>query len=190
MTARLSHALPVTLMLLLGGLTLWLRHAMEGPGFIVPAQRNHDADATVEKFTVTRLNAAGAPELRLSAQKMVHFGDDDSTELQSPLLVKNDTDAVLSVRADRGVVTSDYDQAYFYDNVQLSRTEQGTVEPLLLRTGYLHVLVRQDFISTDRPVTISQGASSISGTGMEYDRKTGRLSLLSTVKATYDAKRR
>jgi lipopolysaccharide export system protein LptC len=189
-TSRLTHALPVLLMLLLGGLTLWLRQAIEAPGPVSRAPALHDPDSAVEKFTVTRLGADGAPEATLSAQRMVHYGDDDSTELQLPELIKNDPAATLTVRANRGVVTRDYEEAQFYDNVQLVRTQKDAADPLRVRSDYLHVLIKSDVVRSDRPVTITQGSSTLSGTGMEYDRKSGRLSVLSDVRASFDAKRR
>jgi lipopolysaccharide export system protein LptC len=190
MTGRLTHALPLVLMLLLGGLTLWLRQAIEGPQSSTPAQKTHDVDAIVDKFTVTRLNEAGQPAARLSAERMLHYGDDDSTELVAPQLLKSDAGSSLKVRADRGTISRDYEEAHFFDNVNLQRTQDGAVDPLEVRTQYLHVLVRREVVNTDRRVTIIRGSSTLSGTGMQYERETGRLSLLSDVTASVNAKRR
>jgi lipopolysaccharide export system protein LptC len=190
MKSRVTHTLPLLLMVLLGGLTLWLKQSIEGPPPPSSGHERHDADATVEKFTLTRLGPDGLPETQLSAQRMVHFGDDDSTELHSPQLLKNDAGSTLSVLADRGVVTRDYEDARFYDNVLLLRKGQSTRDELQIRTQYLQALIKQDVLRTDQPVTISQGSSVLSGVGMEYDRKTGHLTLLSDVKARFDAKRR
>jgi lipopolysaccharide export system protein LptC len=190
MNSRLSHALPVILMLLLGGLSLWLRQVIEGPGAAPAAQRSHDPDSVVEKFTVTRLGPGGLPEAVLSAGRMVHYADDDSIELHAPQLLKNEPGSGLSVRADRGTVTRDYEEAHFYDNVQLLRRDESSPDPMQVRTQYLHVLINRDLLRTDRRVTITQGTSQLAGTGLEYDRRSGRLSLLSDVKASFDARRR
>src|SRR3954471_6147044 len=139
MNSRITHALPIILMLLLGGLTLWLQHAIQAPDVQRTDRARHDPDAMVEQFTVTRLGAQGTPDTRLSASRMLHYADDDSTELTRPELVKNDAGATLSVRAERGVVTRDYEDAYFYDDVQLSRTAESS-DPLEVRTQFLHVL--------------------------------------------------
>jgi lipopolysaccharide export system protein LptC len=190
MNSRLTHALPILLMLLLGGMTLWLQHAIQAPDVQRTDRARHEPDALVEQFTVTRLAADGRPEARVSASRMVHFADDDSTELTRPQLVKTDPGVTMTVRADRGVVTRDYEHAYFYDNVQLARSGDEAGEPLQLRTQFLHVMIREDLVRSDRPVTITRGQSSLSGVGLEYDRKAGRLTLLSSVKASFDAQRR
>jgi lipopolysaccharide export system protein LptC len=186
MNSRLTHALPIVLMLLLAGLTLWLQHAIEAPQVQRTDRARHEPDALVDKFTVTEFGADGRPAARLSANAMVHFADDDSTELSLPQLVKTDPGVTMTVRADRGIVTRDYENAYFYDNVQLARSGEDT-DRLQLRTEFLHVMVGEDLVRTDRPVTITRGESTLSGTGLEYDRKTGRLSLLSSVKASFNA---
>lgn len=187
---RLTHSLPILLMLLLGGMSLWLKQTIEGPVSGPRQEIHHEPDAMVDRFSVTRLDEHGRPELRLSADRMVHYSDDDSTELKAPQLSKNEAEATLSVRADRGLVTRDYDQAYFYDNVRLTRQSGADQPGLQVATQYLHVAIRQDLLTTDKPVTITQGQSVLSGTGMEYDRKSGRLSLLSDVKATVNARPR
>jgi lipopolysaccharide export system protein LptC len=153
-------------MLLLGGMTLWLRQAIEGPQAAPRAERKHDPDSVVEKFTVTRLDETGAREAVLSAERMIHYGDDDSIELVSPRLLRNDAEAVLSVRAARGVVTHDYEEAHFYDNVLLERKELASPESLEVRTQYMHALIAKDLLRSDRRVTITRGTSQLAGTGL------------------------
>ena len=102
---RLSHALPLLLMLLLGVLSLWLKQAIESPGEGPRAPMRHEADARVDRFSVIQLDKDGKPELKLSAEHMVHYGDDDSTELAAPRLTKTAPEATLSVSADRGTVS-------------------------------------------------------------------------------------
>ena len=189
MRSRL-HLLPVVLMLLLAGLTLWLRLLIESPGPTDGGRRTPDALAVVERFTVTQLDAQGAPEYRLSAARMNHYSDNRTTELVEPRFERKQADAALTVVAERGRVEHDYKEAHFYDGVDLVREAAGQSEELRVRTEYLHVLPDRDIAKTDRPVTITQGASTLSGVGMEYNRQTGQLRLLSSVKGSFDAKKK
>lgn len=190
MKTRVTHVLPLALMLLLAGLTLWLNYAIEAPPAPEPGRNRHDPDAVVEKFSVTGLDARGAVQYRISAARMVHFPDDDSSELVAPQIAKKDRDSALVVVADRGRVTRDHEEAHFYDNVELVRTGPPGSDELRVRTQYLQVLVKQDIARTDKVVTITHGPSTLSGVGMEYNRQTGRLTLLSNVKGSFDAKRK
>jgi lipopolysaccharide export system protein LptC len=188
MMSRIAYAWPFVLMLLLGGLTLWLRQVIDTPGGDATAQRRHDTDGVVENFTVTRLDKNGLREAQISAQRMVHFADGEATELYSPRLEKSGAGVTLRVRAQRGVVSRDYQDARFYDDVELLRQSDSSPDTLQVRTQFLQVLIDAEILRTDRPVVLTQGGSTISGVGMEYDRKTGRLVLLSGVKASFPAK--
>lgn len=190
MMGRVTYAWPLLLVLLLSGLTLWLRQVIDVPGQSVAPQQRHDADATVENFTVTRLGKDGRPQARLSAQRMVHFADDDATELYMPRLERTEGGIRLSVRSDRGILSRDSQDAKFYENVRMIRRDESAPDELRINTQYLEVLIDREILRTDRPVTITQGSSVLSGVGMEYERSSGRLDLLSSVKATFQPRPR
>jgi lipopolysaccharide export system protein LptC len=178
------------LMLLLGGLTLWLKQAIESPPPAGPVARTHGPVAVVERFTVTQLDARGVPEYRLSAAKMLHFADEGTTELVEPRLVRSQADSAITVSAERGRVDHDYRQAHFYENVRLVRAATGDADELRMQTEYLHVVPDRDLARTDKHVTITEGRSTLSGVGMEYNRGSGQLRLLSAVKGTFDASKK
>lgn len=187
MKSRLFHLLPIILMLLLAALTLWLRQAIEGPSWSNSGSRQHDPDAIIENFTITRMDDKGLPQYHLSAKRMLHFSDDDSTELLAPRFVKRSDGSEVTVTSDRGRVTRDYEEAFFHGNVELVRTGNRTTQEMKVRSEYLHVLAKKDLVLTDRPVTIWEGSSTLSGTGMEYNRRTRQFALHARVKGSFDA---
>ena len=190
MMGRVTYAWPIVILLLLSGLTLWLRQVIDVPAPSSAHRQRHEADAMVEKFTLTRLGKDGRPEARLSAQRMVHYADGETTELYMPQLEHSEAGIKLSVRSDRGVLSRDSQDAQFYDNVEMIRQDQSARDELRVNTQYLEVLIDREILRTDKPVTITQGASVLSGVGMQYDRNSGRLDLLSSVKATFQPKPR
>ena len=84
MKTRITNLLPIVLMLFLAALTLWLRITMEEPGTNGKDPHRHDPDAIIDKLTVTRLDERGVAQYRLTANRMLHFADDDTTELAAP----------------------------------------------------------------------------------------------------------
>ena len=86
MTFSAARLFPLVLMLALALLTFWLERTVREEQ-AHPSQRRHDPDYRVEKFVVTKFNAAGDLESTLSAAEMVHYPDDDSTELVAPRAV-------------------------------------------------------------------------------------------------------
>src|SRR5256885_15521476 len=50
--------------------------------------RRHDPDYTVSNFLTTTYSRDGVAEAVMSATRMVHYPDDDSTELLAPRMVQ------------------------------------------------------------------------------------------------------
>jgi len=215
MKIQVNHLLPVTLMLLLAGMTVWLQFAVESPSPRTDAAKDrHDPDAIGKKVTIAKLDQHGLAQYHLSAQRMVHYPDNDSMELIAPRFLKEDANARLTVTASKGVLYQENKEAHFYDNVELVRgvkvdraakssprcLQQPAQDPcdggvtgkdsLQIRTQYMQVFLERGMARTDRAVNIVNGPSTLSGTGMEYQRETGRLSLLSGVKGSFHVQKK
>lgn len=186
MKLRAGNLLPPLLVFFLAALTLWLRYAVEEPSSDGSAKKRHDADAVIDNFTVTRLDKSGKPEYFISARRMIHYSDDDSTELESPRFLRISADSEMSVTADRGRITNDHREAIFSGNVQLVRAATREREELRARTEYLHIFAEKDIARTDRRVTITEGKSTLSGVGMDLDKLARSFTLHSQVRGTYD----
>ncbi len=124
----------------------------------------------------------------LSAAKMMHYPDDDTTELAAPrVLQSRPTEPRFTVRADRGAVTREGEEIFLYDNVQLEREAEADRPAARLTTSFLHVVRDRSLMVTDRPVLIVEGLRSLSGVGMEYNNETRELVLRSDVQARFDS---
>ena len=117
-----TRLFPLVLLVSLALLTFWLERAVrEEPAAGV--QRSHDPDYSAEGFTITDFNRAGAAVSTLSAAKMTHYPDDDSTELLAPRVVQSKPGQPrLTLSADRGTLSQDGEEMFLYDNVLLVRT--------------------------------------------------------------------
>ena len=184
MKIRITNMLPLLVMLILAALTLWLRQAAELPGEESRAG-NKGPEAVVENLSLVRLNTDGSTQYSLSAGRMLMYPDDDTTVLEVPRFERRDTDGITTmVTADRGRITKNGDEAFFYGNVTLNRNSPDS-RSLQARTEYLQIVPKQDLARTDRHVTITDGKSTLSGTGMEINRLKRQISLKSQVKGTY-----
>lgn len=186
MRIRVSNLLPLLLVFFLAALTLWLRIAVETPSGGDPRLRRHDPDAIVDNFTVTRLDENGRAQYSLAASQMIHFADDESTELFAPRFVRRGDGPAVTITADRGTINHEGDEAFFRGNVLVVRTATQEQSELQIRTNYLHVLAERNVARTNEPVTITEGKSVLSGVGMEYDREKSRLELFSSVRGSFD----
>lgn len=183
---RISNMLPLLLVLFLAGMTLWLRFAVEGPGPAEPREHRGEPDAVVDNLTLTRLNATGKPNYVLNARRMTHYPDDDSTQLEGLKFAKSGDGPALRITAERGTLTHESDEAHFYGNVLLVREGEPNRDELRVRTEYLHVIPQRDIVRTDRPITISEGRSVISGVGMEFNKQTRKLTVFANVRGSIE----
>jgi lipopolysaccharide export system protein LptC len=155
-----------------------------------PALRRHDPDYLLTNFTTTTFNANGVAETMLSARKMVHYPDDDSTELERPRIVQSrPSEPRFSVDADRGVLSGGGEEIFLYDNVVLQREASGARPPARITTEFLHVLRNRSLVRTDREVRIVEPDRSISGRGMEYYNESSEFHLRNDVRVRLEPKK-
>jgi len=191
MKSRVAHVLPIALMLLLAALTLWLQYATQQAGGGDAGAKRHDPDAIVENFTVHRLGEEGSTQYTYSAAKMLHFPDDDSSELIAPRIVHlDDIGGDITATANRGTVTKGGEEAFLYDNVLVVRAATSEREEARAKTEFLHVLSEKHIAETDRPVRITEGHSVLTGVGMLIDRDSHEFRLRSQVRGSYDVPKR
>ena len=153
----------------------------------ISAQQRHDPDYAVEQFTITDFSRAGTPESTLSAAKMVHYPDDDSTALVAPrLLQSKPAQPRLLLSADRGMLSSDGAEAFLHDNVELLREALAESGAGRMQTSFLHVVRARSLVRTDRVVTISERGRTLVGLGMEYDNESRQLSLNAQVRGVFE----
>ena len=176
-----TRVFPLALMLSLALLTLWLEHATRVEEK-APALRRHDPDYIVTQFTTTTYDAAGAPLTVLGAGRMVHFPDDDSTELVAPRVVQSKpAEPRVTVRAERGTLSREGDEIFLYDNVVLTREADAHSPEARMTTSFLHILRDRSLVRTDREVRFEEPGRSLYGRGMEYHTDTRQLTLAADV---------
>ncbi|MBI4291500.1 MAG: LPS export ABC transporter periplasmic protein LptC [Betaproteobacteria bacterium] len=183
---RVPNMLPLLLVLFLAGMTLWLRFAIEAPGPSEPREHHGEPDAVVDNLTLTRLNATGKPHYVLNARRMTHYPEDDTTQLEGLKFAKSGDGPALRITAERGALTHESEEAHFFGNVLLVREGERNRDELRVRTEYLHVIPQRDIVRTDRPITISEGRSVISGVGMEFNRRTRKLTVFANVRGSIE----
>ena len=187
---RASSLFPLLLMLALAAATLWLERAVQAPEYDNSGRRRHDPDFIAEDFGITKMSVAGKPEYRLSAARMLHYPDDQSTDIVAPQLVqRHDDEPPIVISAERGKISGNGDEASFSGNVVVVRAAGAGRSELRVETEYLQVVPDRDLARTDKPVTITEGRSRLAGVGMEFNNKTRQFALLSQVRGRFDAGR-
>lgn len=181
-----SQLFPIILLALLAGLTFWLQTTINTEAASHDGKFRHDPDAIAENFVVRRFDETGQVKYRLIAPYLVHYPDDDSSELKSPKLISYRPDAApVEVVAKNAKVTSKGETIFLWDDVILTRAASADRPAMVARMPDLTAQPDAGFAFTNSPVEITQGQSWIKGVGAHLDNNTSTLVLKSQVTGLY-----
>lgn len=171
-------------------LTTWLGQLVQTPLSRTSAAIGHTPEYFAEDFNITAYDVGGEPRYRLNAVHMVHYMDDETTELDAPRFVREGAGiSRVVVRSLHGKVSSDGRDVHFIGDVRMLQERGTDAPPLELSTEYLQVLPEADRMLTDRPVLLKEGRSEVRGAGMVADGKQRTLDLQGRVRGIYETHR-
>lgn len=188
MQVRSAIWFPLTLLALLAALTLWIDRTVQPVQPKRDGSSRHDVDYRMENFTTTKADGKGNPRYVLSAVELTHYPDDDSTQLVRPRFTQYAIGKPYTqIQGLRGQVSSNGENVYITDNVQVVRGAMPGRGKMTLLTDYLQIMPDQEIATTDRPVSILQEPRTlIRATGMEYNKKLRTLKLFNRVRVHYE----
>lgn len=186
MNDRLITWSPLILVALLATMSFWLDRKVQPPAHRPDGGTRHDPDFIVEGFSAVKMNPDGTRRYALAAKRMVHFPDDNSTQLELPRLVYFDYQrAPVTIRSETAEAVQGGDDVFFRGDVQIIRSAYASNAELGVFTSFLHVIPDKDLAKTDKPVRMVEGNSTASSVGLEFNNATREIKLLSEVKASY-----
>lgn len=184
---RLTTAAPLLLVAMLAALTFWLDKIAEPHARNLTGGSRNDPDFIVENLSAVSLNATGVESYTLSAAKMVHYPDGDTTLMTTPKFISyGSVKAPITITANEGVVSANGQHVYFQDDVRVTRAAHGAISELVMRTAFLHVIPDDNLAITDREVIITDAATTVTAVGLELNNETRVFKLLANVRGTYD----
>jgi lipopolysaccharide export system protein LptC len=148
-----------------------------------PELQKGEPDYTVDKFSIVRISASGQARYSISGDKLVHYPDSDSFEIQRPVVysMRNQGEMPMTMHAQRAIVEQDTNKVHMHDRVKLARPASADSAAFQLTSDYLLFLPDDDIVQTDKPVDITFGQSRISGTGMLVNNATREFRVLQNV---------
>jgi len=181
-----TRLFPLLLMLALALLTFWLERTVRVDE-THPSLRRHDPDYIVHNFQIVGYGTTGIAESTFSARKMVHYPDDDSTDLDAPRVLKTKAgEAPMTLTADRGALNQDGEDIFLYDNVLLVRAAIPAQPEMRMQTSFLHMVRNRSLILTDRDVALREEGRYLTGRGLEYDNASRLLQIRERVRGRFE----
>jgi lipopolysaccharide export system protein LptC len=187
MIERLRNWLPLLPLLLLLAATYWLNLQVQAPTSGDNQNLRHDPDYIIDNFTATTLDEQGKIRFVMSAKKMWHYPDDDTTHLEAPRLESMTAEhPPMHLTALNGELSSKGDEVFLRNDVVIVRPAYANQSELTVTTNYLRVLPNKDIVNTDQPVTMIDARTTLNAVGMELDNKAHTITFLSQVKTVYE----
>lgn len=168
----LLRLMPLILMGLLTLLTFWLVQRNTPPEkSTLERVRLHEPDYTIKDGALSALNELGNTKYRILGKKVTHYDDDASIDILTPRMRLFQPDkAPVTVKSDTGHLDGDLTILDLFDNASIFRPAQAasSSQPATLRmlasSSYFKVLINDDIIETNSPITLEQGMSIMNST--------------------------
>ena len=172
--------------LLAAGSTLLLQ--MTGKEESEKVKVAHTPDYYVEDFSVTNMDLDGKLEQTLSAERMLHYPDDDSTELTRPHLVIYEEGAPpWKIKSETGWISGDGQLMLLNGEVKIDRAAAPGIRPVHIKTRDLRVRPKENYAETDEKVRVRSLGDVQTSVGMQaWLNEPIRLKFLSKVRGHYE----
>jgi lipopolysaccharide export system protein LptC len=175
----------------LSALSFWVWRELEDEAAPLAAARVHEPDYYIENMVRRAMGEAGELRNILRADLVLHYPDDDSTELARPRMeIYNGGSEPWRVIAERGWVSSGSEVVLLHGQVEIWRVDQSGAREFEVFTSELRVLPKEQYAETDDPATIKNSTTTTTTIGMRANFSHDRLELLQRVRSRHEVKPR
>jgi lipopolysaccharide export system protein LptC len=192
--AQVLKFLPMLLMAFLTLGTYWMVQ-MNEPNLDTEKQKRHVPDYIMDGIVVTTLGPEGNTKFRVVGQKLTHYEDDASSEIDWPIARRfHETKPAITVKSDKGFLDGDMTVLDLVGNASLTRPAQAATATqtgsarLFMSSSKFTVLMNDDIVKTNRPVNLEQGQSIMtSQEGAVFDNVHQKLTMIGQVKGRIES---
>ncbi len=192
--AQVLKFLPMFLMAILTLGTYWMVQ-MNEPNLDTEKQKRHVPDYIMDGIVVTTLGPEGNTKFRVVGQKLTHYEDDASSEIDWPIARRfHETKPPITVKSDKGYLDGDMTILDLVGNASLTRPAQPATANqagsarLFMSSSKFTVLMNDDIVKTNRPVNLEQGLSIMtSQEGAVFDNVHQKLTMIGQVKGRIES---
>jgi lipopolysaccharide export system protein LptC len=189
---RIRIAVLMTILVALALGSFWVLQVMRsGSEALLTQAPSKKPDYYIDNFIYVKMGLNGAPRYSITGNRMEHYPIDDSFKVNQPLIRNLDqAKPPMLLRSDRATIEDDNSKIHMYGNAFAERDPVGKAQKLTVNSDYLLLLPDDDVVTTDQPVKIMLGESTLNGVGMIANNATLKLELQSRVHGIYYAKPR
>ncbi len=195
--APLLKFLPIFLMGLLTLGTYWMVQ-LSNPDSDNAQPKRHIPDYIMDQIVVTTLGPDGATRYRVVGDKLTHYEDDATSEIDFPIARRFNADKpATTVRSDKGFLDGDLTVIDLVGNATLTRpaqpataTQAGSAR-MFMSSSRFTILMNEDIVKTNQPVILEQGLSVMSSKeGAIFDNVNQKLVMIGQVKGRIESEKK
>lgn len=156
----------LALMLFLVGALAWWFLSEEDTAPEIEQTGARRPDYEVDGLTATMMDETGRPHRKLTTPQLRHYPDDQSTELDQPVLtVFNEETPPWVIRSETGWISADGDEIILRGRVFIDREPSRNTRPVHLKTWELLVKPQEEYAQTDQLVEVTSEADWLTSMG-------------------------
>jgi lipopolysaccharide export system protein LptC len=130
----------------------------------------HSADFFSVGYTKIEMNLQGLPKTRLVADKMTHYSDDKTTELDRPVMTFYKLGKpTWIIKSETGFRPAGGELLFLNGKVNMNRKQAPGVNPITVNTTNVRVKPNKHYAETDDWAEIITPSDWISGVGMQIN---------------------
>jgi lipopolysaccharide export system protein LptC len=143
------------------------------------AKKTHEPDSWGQVMVMLRTNEDGFAVSRIEGDYMEHFPDDDSYDIIIPraMSIKAGQPTLVGT-AQLATLLDDGNRIVMKNDALVMRLATEATDPLNVSSEQITLLIDEDVAFTDLPAVAVRNRSTLKGTGMRFDNKTGELNVL------------
>jgi LPS export ABC transporter protein LptC len=184
LSGKSALALPLVLLLLLGGLSGWIERTVRAPAPESEATRREPV-SIVENFRALKTGPDGRVAYRLEARTLKHYDAAQPSELVEPRLSQRAADGVATrASAQRAELSADGASVTLMGRVRLAQT-RGDAPGLAVATERLVLRPDSGQLSAPGPVVLEDRLWRAEAGRMEFDSTRRVVKLSGRVRAVY-----
>ena len=150
----------------------------------------HSADFFSVGYQKWQMNEQGGLGSHLTANKMAHYSDDGTTQLENPLMFfYNAPNPAWQIHSETGELSKSGDTLLLNGKVEIERAASSQGRELIIHTSNLTVSPQTSFAETNEFTELRSGNNITTGLGMKVTFSSPvHLELLAKVHGNYDKK--
>lgn len=139
-------------------------------------------------YSKIEMDANGIPKNKVIADRVVHYTDNDSTELDNPVMTIYKTDAPdWVIRSETGIVPAGGRDMFLNGKVYIQRAKAKGKKPIIINSSNMRVKPEQDYAETDEWAELIMPPNRTTGVGMQANfGEPLRIKLLTKVRGNYE----